>query len=97
MYPLCVQTLNSYKSLSAFSAARIRRYLEDALGLEQMRRIAGWKRSPARFKHFTSGLEQALHPQCEAHIPRDAKFATHEGDLPIQFARQHVQVILRRH
>ena len=41
--------------------------------------------SPARFNHFTSGLEQALHAQREAHIARDAKLAAHESDLPVQF------------
>src|SRR3984957_11288330 len=42
--------------------------------------------SPARTPLLTcfSGLEQALHPQREAHATGDPKLAAHESDLPIQ-------------
>src|ERR1700722_17415998 len=62
----------------------------------EKRRTAVLPGSPARFKCF-SGLEQALHPQREAHVAGDPKLAAHESDLPIQLPRQHIEVVLCGH
>ena len=56
------------------------------LGWGEMRRTACLDASGALQFKFTSGLEQALHPQREAHVARDAQLAAHESDLSVQLA-----------
>src|SRR5215467_11917636 len=42
-------------------------------------------------------LEQTLHAQSKAHVTRDAQLAGHERHLAVQFAAQHIEVVLRCH